>query len=416
MYKLCFYVCCVCVLSFSWLSWQVHRSLAVHIKGSSATPFQQEFQRLHADSKPVAGFVTFIPLPQTLCSTSRAALDDITGSSKQKSNQTKNSKNSHKEGSAALQMQGKPPQSYPPLFRAVTSVEKYTVGTVRTMHDARTNVELLEKNPNRMRSHLTPFNQTHFSYVQPELAGLTIAENSAGVQDLNSPHTPSLQRIILTQSPLTRTSHLDQPDVGTTQLFFQQRNRNMLTHPAGLNALQRQWKCSLNFNSKVELPCENLKLLYSPLQQSQEKTILQFPFTHLRGHDSGRQTSLETRRQDQPPLQPRPNTEAVTAGRGTLLSSQLQRDSLLFLPGAKQQLHMNPPPGLKWTPQNHPNAAHPKMLALHSSFSTNHGTRQTTRTQLGWRPFQNGMNARLERSQSMTERRAAGFSSNRNQT
>ncbi|XP_028281056.1 uncharacterized protein LOC114448345 [Parambassis ranga] len=383
--------------SFSWLSWQVHRSLAVHIKGSSATPFQQEFQRLHTSSKPVAGFVTFIPLPHTLCSTSHATMDDITGGGKEKSN--------HKEGSAALQMQGKPPQPYPVWLQPVTSVEKYTVGPVRTMHDARTNVELLEKNPNHTRSHLTPLNQTHFSNVQHEIAGLTIAENSVWFQDPNSPHTPSLQRTVLTQSPLMRTSHLDQPDVGTTQLFFQQRNRNMLTQPAGLNALQRQWKCSLNFNSKVDLPSENLKLLSHTLQQSQEKAILQFPFTHLRGHNSGRQTSLETRRQDQPPLQPR-----------TLLSSQLQRDSMLFLPGAKEQLQMNPPPGLKWTPQNHPNAAQPRMLARHSSFITNHGIGQTTRTQLGWRPFQSGMNARLERSKSMTERRAAGFSSNRNQT
>ncbi|XP_034446921.1 protein FAM83A-like [Hippoglossus hippoglossus] len=52
--------------SFSWLSWQVHRSLAVLVKGSEVTPFQQEFHRLYSSSEPVPGFVTFITVPQSL--------------------------------------------------------------------------------------------------------------------------------------------------------------------------------------------------------------------------------------------------------------------------------------------------------------------------------------------------------------
>ncbi|XP_056331675.1 protein FAM83A isoform X1 [Danio aesculapii] len=42
--------------SLTWLSWQVHRSLAVLFKGSAVKPFDQEFRRLYAISKPVPGF------------------------------------------------------------------------------------------------------------------------------------------------------------------------------------------------------------------------------------------------------------------------------------------------------------------------------------------------------------------------
>lgn len=41
--------------SFTWLSWQVHRSLAVLFKGSGVKPFDLEFRTLFAISKPVPG-------------------------------------------------------------------------------------------------------------------------------------------------------------------------------------------------------------------------------------------------------------------------------------------------------------------------------------------------------------------------
>ncbi|XP_071251292.1 protein FAM83A [Salvelinus alpinus] len=44
--------------SFTWLSWQVHRSLAVLFKGSAVEPFDLEFRKLYASSKPVPGFLT----------------------------------------------------------------------------------------------------------------------------------------------------------------------------------------------------------------------------------------------------------------------------------------------------------------------------------------------------------------------
>uniref|UniRef100_A0AAY4CHW2 Scaffolding anchor of CK1 domain-containing protein n=1 Tax=Denticeps clupeoides TaxID=299321 RepID=A0AAY4CHW2_9TELE len=53
--------------SFSWLSWQVHRSLAMLIKGGAVKHFDLEFRRLYATSVPVQG----IPVTGTLKSLSR---------------------------------------------------------------------------------------------------------------------------------------------------------------------------------------------------------------------------------------------------------------------------------------------------------------------------------------------------------
>ncbi|XP_072515324.1 protein FAM83A [Salminus brasiliensis] len=44
--------------SFTWLSWQVHRSLAMLFKGASVKAFDIEFRRLYAASKPVPEFST----------------------------------------------------------------------------------------------------------------------------------------------------------------------------------------------------------------------------------------------------------------------------------------------------------------------------------------------------------------------
>nr|XP_033958076.1 protein FAM83A [Pseudochaenichthys georgianus] len=70
--------------SFSWLSWQVHRTLAVLVRGSAVRPVHQEFLRLHSSSKPIPGFISFItvplllPLYQTLQASQNAALKSST--------------------------------------------------------------------------------------------------------------------------------------------------------------------------------------------------------------------------------------------------------------------------------------------------------------------------------------------------
>uniref|UniRef100_A0A673JA29 Scaffolding anchor of CK1 domain-containing protein n=1 Tax=Sinocyclocheilus rhinocerous TaxID=307959 RepID=A0A673JA29_9TELE len=53
--------------SLTWLFWQVHRSLAVLCKGSGVKPFDLEFCRLYAISKPVPGFTCHTSDPGDLC-------------------------------------------------------------------------------------------------------------------------------------------------------------------------------------------------------------------------------------------------------------------------------------------------------------------------------------------------------------
>uniref|UniRef100_A0A672SX19 Scaffolding anchor of CK1 domain-containing protein n=1 Tax=Sinocyclocheilus grahami TaxID=75366 RepID=A0A672SX19_SINGR len=53
--------------SLTWLSWQVHRSLAILFKGSGVKPFDLEFHRLYATSKPVPGFTCHTSDPGDLC-------------------------------------------------------------------------------------------------------------------------------------------------------------------------------------------------------------------------------------------------------------------------------------------------------------------------------------------------------------
>ncbi|XP_059423093.1 protein FAM83A-like [Carassius carassius] len=53
--------------SLTWLSWQVHRSLAVLFKGSGVKPFDLEFRRLYAISEPIPGFTCHTSDPGDLC-------------------------------------------------------------------------------------------------------------------------------------------------------------------------------------------------------------------------------------------------------------------------------------------------------------------------------------------------------------
>ncbi|KAM9724015.1 protein FAM83A-like isoform 2-T2 [Menidia menidia] len=75
--------------SFTWLSWQVHRSVAVLLRGSSVTPFHHEFQRLYSDSQPVLGFAALVTPPQTLCPASRDGRESGAVNSRGRSDQPK---------------------------------------------------------------------------------------------------------------------------------------------------------------------------------------------------------------------------------------------------------------------------------------------------------------------------------------
>ncbi|GLD48789.1 protein FAM83A [Lates japonicus] len=457
--------------SFSWLSWQVHRSLAVLVKGRAVTSFHQEFHRLYSSSKPVPGFVTYITVPRILplYITLPAAQNDKTDISKSKSNQPRtvchwawhedaqetqakakmpvlsspqspemdcskgDKQHQHRAGTGA-QTQTKPPLLYPkPLVQQATqqsvSVEKpkHTSIGVPTQHDAKTHVEPLEKNQNQIQSHSKSPAQIHLSYNQPQFAGLTItttAEKNTKVQDSNPLRTVNpthgQQRAVCYQATV-KNSNLDYDGLGTEGLFFQQRNRNKQTKPsgiaAGLNTQRGQWNYSLKFKPQVEVQSDPKLLSPSTPQQQQAKMGLQFPFAHSREQTSGLQTkvsSLGTRRQDQlqRPCQPHHQSQPTTEAQG----------SKLFSPGARAKLHLQahtseqakPPPRLSWMLQSH--TARPRAVARTSSFDITYGTGQKMGGQPGWRPTHGNMNTSLGRSKSLTDRRTAGLKGNPNIT
>ncbi|KAK9513388.1 hypothetical protein VZT92_026925 [Zoarces viviparus] len=99
--------------SFSWLSWQVHRSLAVLVKGSGVIPFHQEFLRLYSSSKPVPSFVTFITVPRTLplYTTLHAAQNTITDARTRRQDQPQRHHQSSRQANPTIEAPGSKPTS-----------------------------------------------------------------------------------------------------------------------------------------------------------------------------------------------------------------------------------------------------------------------------------------------------------------
>ncbi|XP_026228023.1 protein FAM83A-like [Anabas testudineus] len=438
--------------SFSWLSWQVHRSLAVLVKGSAITPFHQEFHRLYSSSKPVPGFVTFITVPRTLPLHTHATQNSNSGIFHSKSSQTKTISHraltegvqcsqtkiqspdlEHSKGNnqlphkAALdeQKHTKPLQLCPkPIVQPGTqqgvSVEKpkHPVGGGSTLHNVKTCVEPLERNENQIQSRTNGPGQTHVSNIQSQLAGCSIsttAEKNIRVQEAT--HQP--HKTVPYQSS---SQHSSRDQVGTEGLFFQQRKGNGLTKPsgvaAGMDTRRGQWNYSPNLKPKGELPCEKAKLLSPPTsQQKLARTGLQV----LSSHQSGLETkvsSLGTKvRLQSYPTTDAPGLNLTSTAAGTHLNLQRQTDSKWFFPGATAKLHrqpptpqqVKPPPRLNWMPQSH--TARPRPVARTCSFDPTYGMGQKATGQLGWRPFQSNMTS-LGRSKSLTERGTAGLNPN----
>uniref|UniRef100_A0A3Q3Q6B9 Scaffolding anchor of CK1 domain-containing protein n=1 Tax=Monopterus albus TaxID=43700 RepID=A0A3Q3Q6B9_MONAL len=434
--------------SFSWLSWQVHRSLAILVKGSALTPFHQEFHRLYSSSSPVPGFVTSITVPPTLpLYTSHTAQNDNTGINKSKSSQTNTTchrawtedaqtkakmmvilspqsseqecskcDNQHRADIGA-QKHTKPPQLYlKPLVQPGTlqsvSVEKHTAGSVSTQHDVQTYVGPLEKSKTQIQSASNPLGQNHSSYIQSQLVGLTIstaAEKNARGQVSSPLHTdhPShgLHSALRYQPPLKKDSDLAQAAI--KRVYFGQKIGNGLTKTswtaAGLNTQREQWNYSLNLKPKVELQSNNPKLLSNCTYQ----TGLQVPCGHFRGQTSGLETkvySLGSRRQDrclrhhQPlhqshPTIGTPRLKSASASTGALFNPQLYMDSSkMFLPGTRCRVHpqaytsqqVKPPPRLNW--MSHCHMARPRPMARSSSFASTYEM-----VQKSWAPCHSNM-------------------------
>uniref|UniRef100_A0A665TLA7 Scaffolding anchor of CK1 domain-containing protein n=1 Tax=Echeneis naucrates TaxID=173247 RepID=A0A665TLA7_ECHNA len=419
--------------SFSWLSWQVHRSLAVLVKGSAVTSFHQEFHRLYSSSEPVPGFVTFMaaPLRTPLYITSHAAQSEKTGISKSKSSQTKiaccwaGASDAQKTATTAempvltnsqgpefewIKADNQPMDRQPsdtqthslqpkPLSTRVEKL-KHTPTGVSAQHDAETQVE-----PHAHRS--KTLGHTHLSHSQSQPAGFTIsatAGNHAKLHNSDPRHprnsTQIQQRTVCYQSTPNKESHLDYNKLAADGLFFQQRHRNRLMSSgmtAGLSRQRGQWKHTLHVNTKAELQSDNVKPRTLPTPWQPANTGFQFPLTHARGHISGLQAPpMETRRQGQPqmhqpPHQSYPSTPTETAALGTQLKPQAHRDPEFFSLStrAKQHLrpqtcqHANSPPRLNWILQSH--SARPRLEAQTSSFGSSYGMRQKTGRSPGWK-------------------------------
>ncbi|XP_061573896.1 protein FAM83A-like [Cololabis saira] len=216
--------------SFTWLSWQVHRSLAVLIKGSSVTSFLQEFHRLYSSSEPVAGFVSFITVPHTLAhsSKSQTAHNINTSDSMRISNKTKPAsvwavedwENTQTKASGSLLccqqsqevrcgeggdqavragLHTQLHQSGEGYKMQNVCVDKYqhTAGALSTQLGGRSNVEPPGRNQAHVDSRSILLNQTLFSGVQSQLAGVVInppAERNLTAQASGTHLRPQLQQ------------------------------------------------------------------------------------------------------------------------------------------------------------------------------------------------------------------------------
>ncbi|CAK6954291.1 protein FAM83D-like [Scomber scombrus] len=389
----------------------VHRSIAILFKGSTVTHFQQEFQRLYRSSKPVPAFTAPLSTTsndsvsqlkssqnKTICcsqsedvqSTQKKAqmLADVPSSGLSNPNAELESSISktHPLHIADTQTETKPfsqtqiqTQPCPKNVTQAGTIQsvsmgkaKHAAGSVFNQHDAKTNMESVQKNDNQTQAQAQNkihVSHTDNSYIQPQLTGRTITtttgEKAAELQESNTMGslTHAQHNTVHYQSPFNTKSNFDHHNVGTETLFLQQRNIHWMTQPSGiitgLNAQRGQWSYPLNLNQNVDF------------------------VSHPRGHTSGLETnvlSFGTRRQDPPqwhrqaPLQLHPTTESPG-----------------FLPATGTKLHLN------WT-----YTERPRHIVRQSSFSSTYGIGQVTGGQQGWRSFHSRA-ASLVRSKSMTE-------------
>ncbi|XP_034384898.1 protein FAM83A-like [Cyclopterus lumpus] len=387
--------------SFCWLSWQVHRSLVVLVKGSAVVPFHEEFLRLYSSSKPIPSFVTFITVPRTLprhaaqkanadanesrLSPTRTTCHEVRKQDAQKPD-CLDARPLHRGGS------GTPTHEEP--------LEVQPVGEVLTQHGAQRNVEPLVKNQTPIRSHSNPLRLTHVSHVQYRLINATSEKNARAHESTPRHAAQGRHRIGGHQS--TFKADLECHNVGTEGLLFWQRNGNRLTEPSGMAAAGpdsrwRQWARSLKVDFRSDYPKER-----PPSTTQQAKTGPWFPWSHQRGPMSGLQTHMSS--QDQPQRRHRPCT--LPANPGSFLKPKLKLNSKLFPSGTGATLQ--PHTRLYWMPQSR--TERPRPPARQSFFGATYGTGQTT----GLRRCHSGVDPSSGRS--MTGRHSAGFKPNTSST
>lgn len=390
---------CSCVLSFSWLSWQVHRSLAVLVKGSAVLPFHTEFLRLNSSSQAVPDFVSYIAVPPTLPFSNKIShasqkgnefpsdatfpsklsrIEDKKAEANAKvqfltSLESNRSKEIAQPAGSGAQVRPKPPQN------VSTSGLEPPGGAGRTHHDLQRTGETLNDSRN-------PWSPAQVSHVRSQLSSLTV---SAPAQK-----TFPTQRQCRTVQYQPPNLNLNYSKVGACGLFFHQNEKARSIKTLGTAAHQKskhQWLHTQSFRAKTDLlsPCRKIPPPSTPQLKDLKKDSL-MPLIQPRGHQGRKDQQMHL--QSHPVTQP--SSPSVSAAH---LKPQLQTGSQFLSPAA--QLSQESPLRLNWKSQRH--AAKPKLAPRHSFLSSLYRP--------AWRPFHSNASALLRRSKSWTETQPSRF-------
>lgn len=393
----------LCVLSFSWLSWQVHRSLAVLVKGSAVLPFHTEFLRLNSSSQTVPGFDIYIAVPHALPFSNKTPHAPQIGdkfASDAKSVPYKMSRVEDKKAKAKAKVQffsslqsnrsgemtqpagsavcPKPPQNVP------ASKSKPAGGAVYLCHGSRRNGEPLHDSRNHVQNHLSPLNPAQVSRVECQLSSLSVS--------------PAALKTFPTQRQCRTVQYqTDYSSDCARSLFFQQNENDRSLQTLGTAVRQKnkhQWFNTQIFRAKTDFlsPCANGPSSSTPQMNDFKKNLL-LPLTWPRRLRCG----LQVRKDYQPRLQSPPTMQPSTSVPATCLKAQLQAGSKFLSPGTNP--NQEAPLRLNWKSTSH--AAKPKLSPRHSLLSS--------LSRPVWRQFHSSGSVLLRRSISFPETHPNGF-------
>lgn len=377
----------MCLLSFSWLSWQVHRSLAVLVKGSAVIPFHEEFHRLNSSSKEIPGFVTYIAVPLNV--------------PKLQNNTSVSVVKSENDQTQAREVNADPPwragSSTQPMQSVSAGQPQHAVGAVCIP------VEPLGDDLTEIQSHQCAVSDTH-SFIQSQLRNLTVG--TAAERGVTVPESKPVQTALLSHRQ-HRTLHC-QPAYNANSnhahcnldVFCEQSKKNRFNKTLRTTAVEkteaRRWLWPPPPQNKVHLSSDYPKAQFpSTSQHNEVKTGLFSSLHNFRGHIWGikKVSTVETWRPHQPHLHSHLTTEPPSSSVvGTRLNLQHPSRSKLLSPGNGPIVCVEAPPRLNPIPRG--DAAKPRLAPRHKYLSTMYQT--------GWRPF-HSRDAALRRSKSLTE-------------
>lgn len=393
---------CFCVLSFSWLSWQVHRSLAVLVKGSAVLPFHTEFLRLNSSSQTVPGFVSFIAVPHAIPFSNKTPHaprngDNFASHAKSVPSNLSRAEDKRAEAKAKVLFFSSLPSNRsketthpadvtvsPKPPHVVSAGKSETAGgAVYICHGSQRNGEPLGDSRNHVQTHLRPLSPTLVSHVESQLSGLTV---SPAAQKTFPP-----QRRCRTVPHRTADPHQDYSSVRVRGLFSQQDEKDRSVKPLGTAVHQKnkhQWFNTQSLRRKPDSPspCPKSPSSYTPQMKDLKKNLL-LPLIRPGGLRCG----LLGRKDHQPHLQSPPSTQPSTS---TVPAPHLKAQ---LSPGAKP--NQEAPLTLNWKSKSH--AAKPELGSRHSFLSSLYRP--------VWRPFHSSGSVSLRRSMSFPQTQPSSF-------